>query len=61
MHPNLYPRWMAGSFYIYAVPKETQLPEGCQLNSSSGCTVSFKKRGGIAAAWQLAKTIAKWS
>lgn len=54
---------MAGSFYIYAVPKETKLPGGCglQLNGSSGFTASFKKRGGIAAAWQLAKTIANWS
>ena len=62
IHTSMYLRWMAGSFYIYAVPKETTLPEGCglQLNSSNGCTVSFKKRGGLAAAWQLAKTIANW-
>ena len=53
-------RWTAGSFYIYGVPKETDLPEGLQLNSSNGCTVSFKKRGGLVAAWQLAKSVANW-
>ena len=52
-------RWYAQSFYIYGCDEE--LPAGLKRNSSLGVTVSFRKRGGIEAAWVLAKEVAKWS
>ena len=46
------------SFYIYGCDED--LPTGIKKNGSGGCTVSFKKRGGLQAAWQLAQQCAKW-
>ena len=33
---------------------------GLSANGAGGCTVTFKKRGGISSAWPLAKLVAKW-
>lgn len=33
---------------------------GLSVNKAGGCTVTFKKRGGVDAAWALAKAVAKW-
>ncbi len=52
-------RWYTQSFYIYGCDED--LPSPLKRNSSGGCTVTFKKRGGIEAAWSMAKTIAKWT
>lgn len=53
-------RWMAKSFYVYGCGGEG-LPEGLTANGASCCTISFKKRGGVEKAWELAKQCAKWT
>ena len=55
---NKYLRWFVKSFYVYGCGQD--LPGGLKRNGNLGCTISFKKRGGIDAAWKLAKECAKW-
>jgi len=54
-------RWWAKSFYVYGCGKDS-LPEGSGLtaNKSDGCTITFKKRGGVSQAWTLTKQVARW-
>ena len=51
-------RWWAQSFYVYGV--DESLPKDLKRNSNGGVTISFRKRGGVEAAWSLAKIAAKW-
>ena len=51
-------RWWPQSFYVYGVGEN--LPEGLKRNANGGVTISFRKRGGVVAAWSLAKKVAKW-
>ena len=49
------------SFYVYGCEaKDVPKDSGLQVNSANGCTISFKKRGGIKTAFDLAKKIARW-
>ena len=52
-------RRFAKSFYVYGVTKG-DLPDGIKGNSSDGCTITFKKRGGILNAWNLTKKVARY-
>ena len=53
-------RWWAKSFYIYGCGDNFPEGSGLTANKSDGCTITFKKRGGVQKAWDLTKQVAKY-